>query len=288
MIQLIASGLAMGCIYGLVALSFVLVYNATGALNFAQGELVMLGAFIAVWLIGSQGLSYPTMIALTLIATAAIGLLYQRLVYYPLRDRPFLAFIIATIGVSIFLKNLALLLWGADPRRMPSLFTIEFISVGGASLTPENIFIIAVTLVTLALQYLLFFHTRLGRRLRATAQNREVARIMGISVNRMIALTFVLSTLIAGIAGVLVAPIFLVDLDMGVNLILKSFIAVVIGGFGSLPGAVLGGLIVGLLEIFLAVFVSSTYKDALAFTIFVLFLFAFPQGIFGERVAEKV
>ena len=288
MVQLIASGLAMGCVYGLVGLSFILVYNATGALNFAQGELVMLGAFLAAWLVGIQGIPYLGMVALTLLMMVGVGYLYQRIGYYPLRDKPFLAFVIATIGLSIFLRNLALIIWGPDPKKMPSFFQTQVIAVAGAALTPENLFIIAVTIGVLTLQYLLFFHTRLGRKLRATAQNQEVARLMGISVGRTIALTFVMSTLLAGLAGILVAPIFLVDVDMGINLIFKAFIAVVIGGFGSVPGAVVGGLIIGLLEIFLAVYVSSVYKDALAFATLIVFLFIFPRGIFGEAVAEKV
>jgi branched-chain amino acid transport system permease protein len=139
----------------------------------------------------------------------------------------------------------------------------------------------------LALQYWVFFYTDLGRRLRATAQNAEVAQLMGIRASQMIAITFVISTLLTGIAGVLLAPIFLVDTEMGLNLILKAFIAVIIGGFGSVPGAVVGGIILGLLEILVAVFISSVYKDAIAFLVLIFFLIAFPQGIFGEPIAER-
>ncbi|MBI2879973.1 MAG: branched-chain amino acid ABC transporter permease [Candidatus Tectomicrobia bacterium] len=287
MAQLFGSGLAMGCIYGLVALSFVLIYNATSALNFAQGELVMLGAFVGVSLI-SWKLPYPVVFLLTFVVMGVVGYLYQRLGYYPLRDKPFITFIIATIGASIFLQNLALLVWGATPKAMPSLFETEFVQVLGARLTPENLFIFGVTVALLVLFYGMFFRTAFGRRLRATAENQEVARLMGISVSRTISFTFILSTALAGVAGLLVAPIFLVDIEMGIQLIFKAFVAVVIGGFGSLPGAVVGGLIIGILEILLAAFVSTVYKDALVFTILILFLVFFPQGIFGERVAEKV
>jgi branched-chain amino acid transport system permease protein len=152
---------------------------------------------------------------------------------------------------------------------------------------PEHLFIIAATVVVLALQYWVFFYTDLGRRLRATAQNAEVAQLMGIRASQMIAITFVISTLLTGIAGVLLAPIFLVDTEMGLNLILKAFIAVIIGGFGSVPGAVVGGIILGLLEILVAVFISSVYKDAIAFLVLIFFLIAFPQGIFGEPIAER-
>jgi len=276
----------MGCICALVGLGFILIYNATSGLNFAQGELVMLAAFVFYAVI-SAGLPYLVAALVTIATMAVAGIVFQRLMFYPLRDRSFLAFIIATIGFSIFARNLALLIWGPYPLKVPSFFERDVVSFGTVVLAPEHLFIIAVTIVVLIAQYALFFYTDLGRRLRATAQNAEVAQLMGIRAGRMIAITFMLSTLLAGIAGVLLAPIFLVDTEMGLNLILKAFIAVIIGGFGSVPGAVVGGIIVGLLEILVAVFVSSVYKDAIAFGILILFLIAFPQGIFGERIAER-
>ena len=276
----------MGCIYALVGLGFILIYNATGGLNFSQGELVMLAAFVFYSVI-STGAPYAAAALITIVLMALSGYVFQRLMFYPLRDRSFLAFIIATIGFSIFARNLALLIWGPYPLKVPSFFAHDVVSIGNVVLAPEHLFIVAVTLVVLLGQYWLFFYTDLGRRLRATAQNAEVAQLMGIRSGRMIAITFVLSTLLSGVAGVLLAPIFLVDTEMGLNLILKAFIAVIIGGFGSVPGAVVGGLIVGLLEILVAVFVSSVYKDAIAFAVLILFLVAFPQGIFGERIAER-
>jgi branched-chain amino acid transport system permease protein len=286
MAQVLATGLAMGCIYALVGLSFILIYNATHGLNFAHGELVMLSAFVFYSAIGT-GAPYWAAVAMTFAAMAMFGAVYQRLLFYPLRDRPMLTFVIATIGFSIFARNFALLVWGPNPLRVPSAFTNSSVKVFGIVLAPEHLFIVAVTMCVLAAQYAVFFHTDLGRRLRATAQNIEMAQLMGIRPNRMIAITFVVSALLCGIAGVLVAPIFLVDTDIGLNLILKAFIAVIIGGFGSVPGAVVGGVLVGLLEILVAVFVSSVYKDAICFSFLILLLIVFPQGIFGERVAEK-
>jgi branched-chain amino acid transport system permease protein len=218
---------------------------------------------------------------------AAFGAVYQRLLFFPLRDRPMLAFVIATIGFSIFARNLALLVWGPNPLRVPSAFSSSSVNLLGVVLAPEQLFIVAITICVLVVQYAVFFHTDIGRRLRATAQNVEMAQLMGIRPSRMIAITFVVSAVLCGIAGVLVAPIFLVDTDIGLNLILKAFIAVIIGGFGSLPGAVVGGIVVGLLEIFVAVFISSVYKDAICFSLLIFLLIVFPQGIFGERVAEK-
>jgi branched-chain amino acid transport system permease protein len=286
MAQILASGLAMGCVYALVGLGFILIYNATNGLNFAQGEFVMLAAF-GLYSALAVGLPYPLAAATAIIGMGVLGLVFQRLLFVPLRNRSFLAFIIATIGFSIFARNLALLVWGPDALKVPSIFGDYLIRVSGIVLAPEHLLIICATAAILVVQYWLFFHTDLGRRLRATAQNPAVAELMAIRPHRMIAVTFVLSALLTGVAGVLVAPIFLVDIDMGLNLILKAFIAVIIGGFGSVPGAVAGGLIVGLLDILVAVFVSSTYKDAIAFGVLILFLIAFPQGIFGERISER-
>lgn len=288
MIQLLATGLSMGCIYALVALSFILIYNSTGALNFAQGELVMMGAFLAAWLGMSVGLPLVAVFFTVVVAMTIIGHLFQRISFYPLRDKPFITFIIATIGMGIALKNLAMIIWGAQPRGMNPFFGADYITIGKIVFTPEQIFIVVLTAALLLGQYLLFFKTSLGKKMRATAQDQETAKVMGIKVYRMIALTFMLSSALAGIAGVLLAPIFFADIDMGGNLILKAFIAVIIGGFGSVPGAVVGGIIVGLMEIMLAAFISSTYKDAMVFTILIIFLFFLPQGIFGERIAEKV
>src|SRR5580704_10947275 len=236
----------MGCIYALIGLGFVLIYNATNGLNFAQGELVMLGAFIFYAMLGA-GAPYGAAALLTVVAMGVIGYVFQRLFFYPLRDRNFLAFVIATIGFSIAARNIALIVWGANPLRVRSFFTMDTVTFGSVSLPPEHLLIIAVTAVVLLLQYGLFFHTDLGRRLRAAAQNSEVAQLMGIRVSRMIAITFIISAMLTGVAGVLLAPIFFIETEMGLNLITKAFIAVIIGGFGSIPGVVAGGLIVGLI-----------------------------------------
>jgi branched-chain amino acid transport system permease protein len=284
--QIFASGLSMGCIYALVGLGFVLIYNATNGLNFAQGELVMLGAFI-FYAVLSAGAPYGAAALSTVLAMGVIGYVFQRLFFYPLRNRDFLAFVIATIGFSIAARNIALIVWGPNPLRVRSFFTMDTVSFGSVSLPPEHLLIMTVTAIVLLLQYGLFFHTDLGRRLRAAAQNSEVAQLMGIRVGRMIAITFVISAMLTGVAGVLLAPIFFIETEMGLNLITKAFIAVIIGGFGSVPGVVVGGLIVGLIEILTAVFISSVYKDAIVFAILIFFLVVFPQGIFGERISER-
>jgi branched-chain amino acid transport system permease protein len=287
MAQVLASGLAMGCVYALVGLSFVLIYNATHGLNFAHGEFVMLAGFV-FWSAAETGAPLWAAALMALAAMAVFGFVFQRAVFYPLRDRPFLAFVIATIGFAIFARNLALLVWGPNPLKVESFFATGAVRMLGATLTPEHLFIIGATAVVLVAQYLLFYRTDLGRRLRATAQNPEMAQLLGIRQDRMIAITFILSAVLAGVAGVLVAPIFLLDTEMGAAVILKAFIGIVIGGFGSIPGAVAGGLLVGLMEILAAVYISSVYKDAIAFGVFILFLLVFPRGLFGGQAEDRV
>lgn len=276
----------MGCIYALVGLAFVLIYNASGGLNFSQGEFVMLGAF-ALFTTTALGLPYWLAVVVTVAAIGGLGWLFQRVLFYPLKDRSFLYFVIVTIGFSICVRNLALIVWGPNPLKVPALTSVDVVKIGNVMLSPENIAIVAVTAIILSLQYLLFFHTDLGRRLRATAQNSQTAQLMGIYPRRMIGITFALSGVVAGFAGVLLAPIFLIDTDMGGAVLLKAFIAVVIGGFGSIPGVVIGGIGIGLIEILTAVYVSSVYKDAICIAILIIFLIAFPRGLLGEAVKER-
>jgi branched-chain amino acid transport system permease protein len=287
MVQFLLAGVAMGCIYALVALGFVLIYNATQGLNFAQGEFVMLGAF-GLYAALDAGLPYWLAVPAALLGMAVLGYVFQRLVFYPLRDRSWIFFVIATIGFSIMARNAALLIWGPNTLQVPCFLSATPIMVAGEVLAPEKAAIIIVTFVVLALQYGLFFHTDLGRRMRASAQNADMAQLLGIRPRQMIALTFMLSAVLAGIAGILVAPIFMIDPQMGGSVILKAFIAIIIGGFGSIPGAVAGGLLVGVLEILVAVYISSVYKDAISFGVLMFFLCAFPRGIFGEASAERV
>lgn len=276
----------MGCIYALVGLAFVLIYNASGGLNFSQGEFVMLGAF-ALFTATALHLPYWLAVVVSVAAVGGLGWVFQRVLFYPLKDRSFLYFVIVTIGFSICVRNLALIVWGPNPLKVPPLTTVDVVKFGNVMLSPENIAIVGVTAIILLLQYLLFFHTDLGRRLRATAQNSQTAQLMGIYPRRMIGITFALSGAISGFAGVLLAPIFLIDTDMGGAVLLKAFIAVVIGGFGSIPGVVIGGIGIGLIEILTAVYVSSVYKDAICIAILIIFLIAFPRGLLGEAVKER-
>lgn len=286
-IQLLFSGLAMGSIYALIALGIVLIYRAADVVNFAQGELVMLPAFIAVFLLDTAALPALVVYPLVIVIMGGVGFLFEKIAYYPLRNRSFLPVIISTIGVSIFLKNGAQFTFGALPQVMPRPTDLEVLTLGDIVIDPQYIIIILSTAFLLIAQHFFFERTLIGKMMQATAQDKDTARLMGIPIGRMIALTFILSTVLATVAGLLVGPLFYVTKEMGGMAGLKGFCGAIIGGFGSVTGAILGSLFLGVLEVYLAFYVSSAYRDAFAFIIMILVLLFCPQGLLGERIAQK-
>ncbi|MFL5388543.1 MAG: branched-chain amino acid ABC transporter permease [Myxococcales bacterium] len=288
--QLLFSGLAIGGVYALVALGIALIYRATNVVNFAQGEFCMLGAYTMVFATQTLGVAYPIAFALALGAMALLGLVFALGIYYPLRNRTFLPVIIATIGASIMFQNGALVVFGPSPERLRPVIeggTAGGITAGDIFFDYQYVVLLAVTVVLVALQYLFFEHTLLGKKMQATSQDKDMARLLGIPVTRMIALTFVYSTVLGGLAGILVAPIFFVTHKMGAVLGFKAFAATIAGGFGDVRGAIIGGLALGVVETFGAAYVSIVYKDGFAFLLLIVFLLLRPQGIFGEKIAEK-
>ncbi|HWT07050.1 MAG TPA: branched-chain amino acid ABC transporter permease [Xanthomonadales bacterium] len=295
--QLLISGLAVGSIYALVALGFVLIYNAVGVVNFAQGEFVMLPSYVAVTFMLPAIAVFGTIVhwqvpvlavyVLVLIFMAGFALVFNRIAYHPLRDRGWMPVVISTIGVSIFLRNAVQQVWGSQPIVMPSLFSVDTIFLGPLRIRPQDILILGVTAVLIAFQYFLFERTTLGKQMRATAQDRATARLVGIRVGRIVAITFVYSAVLGAVSGLLVAPLFTVTKEMGALIALKAFASSIVGGFGSIPGAIIGGLTIGVIETFGGFYVSSSYVDAIAFIILISVLLVRPQGLFGERVAEK-
>ena len=288
MLQLIFSGVAMGSIYALVALGFVMLYNATGIINFAQGELVALGAYLCVFAIAAFGLPPLLSIGIAILAMLVLAPVLFLLAYYPLRDRSLLVGVVGTIGIGIAVKNLLLLVAGPLPRTVPPVFGGGQVEFAGVSLPVQNVAIVAVALIMFVAYFLYTHFTFTGIMLRATAQDRDMARMVGIRVNRMIGLTFVASCIISTVAGYLVAPVVFVSPDMGLPLMLKAFIAIVIGGFGSIPGAIAGGMFVGIMDVLVAAHVSSTYRDVFTFLAFILVITLRPTGFFGERAAARV
>jgi branched-chain amino acid transport system permease protein len=287
-VQLLINGLAIGSIYALVAMGIVLTYNAALVVNFAQGEMVMLGGFFAVTFLSLLKLPLALGLLLLLLAMGIFGYLFQRVTYYPLRHRHFLNFVVSTIGASILLKNLAKIVWGAEPLFLSRGIHAQTISVLGVNIVPYNLVILAVTGAALGAQHLLFAKTALGIQLRAVAQDKRTASLMGIKVNRMIAITFILSALLSALAGLLLGPIFFVTTEMSAQVSLKAFCATIVGGFGSIPGAILGGLFLGVAELFSASYISASYKDAVAFVILILVLWLKPTGFLGEKISERV
>lgn len=289
LVQILISGLAMGAIYGLVALGFVLLINAVNIINFAQGEFVMLGAFL-VYTLGSPdmlGLPFPLAFALVVAAAAAIGVAFERLSYRPLRGGDFATYLVGTLAAAVIIKNLAQQIWGPVPFSYTEPFGRQVLRLGALTVLPQHLLILAFTAVLVVALYGFFFYTRTGKMMRATAQDRAAAQLIGIRVARIGTVTFALATALGCLAGVLLAPVFFVNLDMGFPMGLKAFVATIVGGWGSVPGAIAGGALVGVVEVLATTFLNSQYKDAYAFAILILFLILRPQGIFGEKVADK-
>lgn len=303
LLQQVLNGLILGSLYALVALGYTMVYGILELINFAHGEIVMLGALVSVTVLAAlTAAGVPVALALPLALAAAVavcvstGVLVERVAYRPLRNAPRLAPLITAIGVSIVLQNLAMIIWGRQYLSFPPVLDIQIFELHGATVTNVQILIVAVAGVTMAGLLLLVQRTRLGRAMRATAQNREVAGLMGVDVNRVIAATFAVGSALAAVAGLLIAAYYgIAHYNMGFMLGLKAFSAAVLGGIGNIPGALLGGLLLGVIESLGAGyigdltggFLGSHYQDIFAFFILILVLIFRPSGLLGERVADR-
>ncbi len=285
-LQLLFTGLGIGSIYALVSLGFVLLIRAASVVNFAQGEFSMLGAYIMVIFANDLGVPYWLAIPVSVVLMAGFGVLFAGVVYWPLRHRGQLPVIISTIGASILIANAMLAAYGPSPQVLAPLFDNGF-DIGDVYIDSQYLAILVITALLVLLQYLVFERTLLGKKLQATSQDKEMASLLGIPVAAMVLFTFAYSAALGGIAGVLVAPVLFVSVQMGAVVALKAFAANIIGGFGSIPGAILGGLALGVAETMGASYISVPYKDAFAFALLLLVLLVRPQGIFGERIAEK-
>ncbi|MBN8956263.1 MAG: branched-chain amino acid ABC transporter permease [Rhizobiales bacterium] len=286
-LQFLASGLTVGAIYALVALGFTLIYNASDVINFAQGEFVMLGGMVTVFATAA-GVPLPLAALIAIVATVLVGLALHRFAIAPARGASAVTLIIITIGASILLRGLAAVIFDKRFHSLPPIAGNKPLLVGGAAILPQSIIVLAATAVIVVLLWALMTRTLIGKALLATAANRLAARLVGIDTGRMVGLSFVVSAAIGAIGGILVTPITLTSYDVGTLLALKGFAAAMLGGMGSPLGAVLGGLIVGLLEAFGAGYVSSAYKDAIAFLVILDVLFVMPHGLFGRAGVERV
>ncbi len=280
LLQYLISGLTNGAIYALIALGFGIIYNATTIINFAQGEMVMLGALCAI----SIYHLYPSL-PLALVGGAAmvtlIGLVFERLALRPVKDPAPITLIIITVGGAVLIKGVAMLIWGKDAYPLPPFSGDVPIHLGPATILPQNLWVMGIT-AALVLGLEAFFRlTLMGKAMRACAYNTKAARLVGISAGRMVQLSFGLAAALGAGAGILIAPLTLGVYDMGTMLGLKGFSAAIIGGLGSLMGGVLGGLVLGVAEALATGLISSGYRDAVAFLLLLVVLFLRPQGLVG-------
>lgn len=288
LLQVLLSGVTLGCIYAVIALGFTLTIVAANIVNFAYGEWVTYGAFFAATF--ATTLDYPLLPALllTVLCTAAIGFVFQWLVFAPLEGKHFLSVVLATVGVGIAMQSAATLIWGPYPLAVRPFFGSNAFNVGGVAVLPQNLIIIGLTFSLIMALQVMLTRSPLGLRVQATAQDPEASRLMGIRLRRMRTMTACVSAALAGLAAFLVAPVQVVTVTLGFSLMLKGFAATILGGWGSLKGAIVGGLTVGIVESVTATYVSTYYKDAISFAIIIAVLLVRPRGIFGEKIAEKL
>lgn len=286
-LQFLFSGLTVGAIYALVALGFTLIYNASDVLNFAQGEFVMLGGMITVFATAA-GVPLPLAALLAVAITVVVGLALYWLAIAPARGASAVSLIIITIGASILIRGVTSIVFDKNFHTLQPYAGSEPLIVGGAALLPQSIIVLmGAGLIVLAL-WVFVTMTLTGKAILATAANRLAARLVGINTNAVVALSFAVSAAVGAVGGILATPITLTSYDAGTLLALKGIAAAMLGGMGNPLGAVVGGLAVGLLEAFGAGYISSSYKDAIAFIVILLVLFAMPQGLFGRAGVERV
>lgn len=291
-INSLISGLSLGSVYAIIALGYTMVYGISKMLNFAHGDVIMVGGYISFCMTMYIGMPGWAALLVAMAVCTLLGILIERLAYRPLRGTGSLAVLITAIGVSYFLQNTALLIWGANPRVFTSLFkgaeTIHAAN-GELTITPESLFtIVACVLIMIALT-LFVNKTKAGKAMRAVSEDNGAAQLMGINVNQSISLTFAIGSGLAAVAGVLMCSAYPVLMPTtGAMPGIKAFTAAVFGGIGSIPGAMVGGLILGVIEIFARAYISTELSDAIVFACLIVVLLVKPTGLFGKKISEKV
>ncbi len=288
-LQLVISGISQGCIYGLIALGFVLIYKATETVSFAQGEMMMLGAFAGLALMTALNFPFWITIPAVMLAMAAFGVLLERVVIRPILGQPAFSIVMLTIGIGYVARGLITMIpgIGTETHTLPVPYKDQITSWHGLVINWEQMAIIAATAVLCALLFLMFRYSKMGIAMQAASQNQLAAYYMGIPVKRLNGLVWGLSAAVAAIAGLLLAPITFVHANMGF-IGLKAFPAAVVGGFGSLPGAIVGGIIIGLVESLSGFYLPEGVKDIAAYIVVLVMLMVKPNGLFGEKLRKKV
>ena len=286
-LQYLFTGITIGATYALIALGFTLIYNASHVINFAQGEFLMIGGMATVSLT-AMGVPMLLAIVLAVVLAGVLGIALQRLAIAPARNADVVTLIIITIGASIFIRGLAQLVWGKEYHVMPNFSSDEPIQIFGAVLNTQSLWVLGVGAVLVAVLVYFFTRTLTGKAILATSMNKDAARLVCIRTQVVLMLAFMVSALLGSIAGIVVAPITFTSYDIGIILGLKGFVAAAIGGLGSGVGAVVGGLALGVVEAMAAGYLSSDYKDAVAFSMILVVLFFMPRGLFGAKIVERV
>jgi branched-chain amino acid transport system permease protein len=286
-IQQLVGGMALGCVYGLIALGFVLVYKATEVVNFAQGDLMMLGGFVAYTFVDQLGLNYWLGFLFAVVVMAGFGSLVERVIVRPVLGFPQFSIVMVTIGLGFALRAIAGMIWGTDDLRIDTPFSAGVIRIGSLVLAHDKLSVIVATSLLCGLLWAYFSLTRMGIAMQATSQNMLGAYYMGIPVKRVFSLVWAISAAVAGFAGVLLAPIAFIHTNIGF-LGLKAFPAAVLGGFGSIPGALVGGLVIGVVETLSGFYLPEGFKDVAAYILLLLVLMVRPEGLFGLNVRKKV
>ena len=290
LMQQLVNGLAVGSIYALIALGYTMVYGTIKLINFAHGDVYMMGAFIGYFAVMVLKMNVFVALLVAMVACAVLGVVIERVAYKPLRNSTRVAALITAIGVSYLLENAMSYFFGAESRPFPSDFGTETITLfGEVSVNGKQILIFGVTVVLMALLQFIVRYTKMGKAMRAVAVDEQAAQLMGIDVDGVISFTFALGSSLAGIAGVLVGVYYnTISTTMGITVGLKAFVAAVLGGIGSIPGAMVGGYLIGLLETMVSFFGYSPYRDGVVYFLLFIILIVLPAGLFGKNVREKV
>ncbi len=289
LIQTLISGLSLGSIYALIALGYTMVYGIARLLNFAHGDVIMIGAYAGIVAVGQLGLPPLAAVVLSVVLCAALGMLIELLAYRPLRQAAPLSVLITAIGVSYFLQNLALLLFGSQQQAYPTLLSLPPVTLGGVSIDGMALLTLAVTAAIMLVLTFFIDRTRFGKAMRAVSEDRAAATLMGINVDRTITLTFAIGSALAAVASIFYGLTYVyIKPTTGAMPGIKAFTAAVFGGIGSVPGAMLGGILLGLLEQFSKTYLSTLWADAIVFAVLVAVLIVRPTGLLGRELREKV
>jgi branched-chain amino acid transport system permease protein len=284
---LLINGIMTGSVYALTALGIVLINKATDVINFAQGEIVMLGAYFGITFHLFLGLPLHVSLLLTIFTSALFGIIIERVAYRPIIKAPLFSIILATLGMSIFLKNMAMIIWGPEVYNFFLTTSILPIKIQFLSTHPESSSVLITALFFMLILSLFFKYSKFGKAMRATSQNKKAAAMMGISVNKVFSATWAISSVLGAVSGFLLAPLVGVSPEMGLVL-LKGFVCAIIGGFSSLPGAVVGGYFLGVTENLVGYYISTAYKDVFAYLVLMAVLLVKPTGFFERRLMKKV